>query len=278
MSRIPACACYGCSSVGTVKVDSFRRGGRSIFMCDFHANHRESYNFENDNRLGSVKANGITVGQEFETSYSSEKARAEILQNGYVPTIDCTVDVEYKSPIFEGLNAISKQALTLERLMQSGDLVVGEECGTHTHIGHHEYINATTIDYLRRFYHSLFVPLSDAMSANPEAVRRVFGRGFNHWATPVDRDTYAENHTNFINLQHTYSIEFRLVKFENAQQYMHAVKFCKAVAEAVINNFIVHFNDTDFDRSRYDGYKAYRLHKAQVTANKLVKIWEKYSA
>jgi hypothetical protein len=47
---------------------------------------------------------------------------------------------------------------------------------------------------------------------------------------------------------------------------------------AIAENFVKHFNDSDFDTRRYPTIKAYRKHKAEVTANKLVKLYEKYTA
>jgi hypothetical protein len=75
---------------------------------------------------------------------------------------------------------------------------------------------------------------------------------------------------------------------------MHFVKFAKDCTSAIIENFIKHFNDTDIDVSRYyqknedgtpklvNGSKivsktAYRKHKADMTANKLVGLYEKYT-
>ena len=85
-------------------------------------------------------------------------------------------------------------------------------------------------------------------------------------------------HCNFVNLQHDFTIEFRACKFINANQYMTAVKFNRDVVNAIIENFIKHFNDEEFDTRRYSTIKEYRLHKAQVTAAKLVKLWHKYTA
>jgi len=273
----PICCCSECSDIGTVKVDAYRRGGRSAYMCAFHANRLYGYSHENDSTFGTDKVNPWTFGIELETSYSTPKSRAEILLNGYIPTSDCTVDVEYKSPIFKGLNAISKQSVTIERLMQAGELEINDDCGTHTHVGHRTMINAVTMGYIRRFYHSLFVALSDEMQANPEKVRKLFGRDFGHWARPINNNVSPTEHTNFINTQHDNTLEFRIVKFENAKQYMAAVKFCRAAAEAVVNNFVAHFNDNDFDTKRYSNATEYRKHKASVAAKKIVVQFHKYA-
>lgn len=59
---------------------------------------------------------------------------------------------------------------------------------------------------------------------------------------------------------------------------MKAVHFCKDATTTIINNFIAHFNDEPKDKRRYPTITAYRKHKAQTTAQKLVKLFEKYTA
>lgn len=271
------CACKNCLSEGTVKTTAARRGERAVYMCAFHAESLLGYTTENTFRMGTEKVNPFTYGVELETSFSTEKARAEILLDGYLPTSDCTVNVEYKSPIYNGLNAVTKHAATFGNLIDAGELSIGDECGTHFHVGHKTMINAETMGYIRRFYNSLFVPLSREMESHPEATERLFGRNFGHWAQPINMGTCATEHTNFVNTQHTYSLEWRIVKFRNADQFMNAARCCKAMTEAVVNNFVEHFNDEPKDARRYPTIRDYRLHKAQVAAEKIVKIFKKYA-
>ena len=284
MARIPVCMTKDCNNIGVVPVSIAKRGGRCGYYCERCARER-NYSDENSIRYGERKKNGFTFSCELETSASTNKARGELLDFGFVPTYDCTVDVEFKSPIYEGLNAISKQCLSVEKLIASGELRIGGECGTHFHVGHREYINGTTMRYLRRFNNSLFVPLSNAIMADPEKATRFFGRPSNSWAEPVtmhdtsgDLPGGAMKHSAMFNLQHDYTIEFRQPKFVNAEQYMQVAKFAKDCVNAIIENFIKHFNDEDFDRRRYPKKTDFRKHKAQITAQKLVKLYEKYTA
>lgn len=281
-TRLAKCQCKGCNNIGTVAVPLSRRGNRQAYICQYHAEQLEAYSRENETRLGTIKANGFTFSQELETSYSDIIARIELLASGYLPTSDITVDCEYKSAITNGLNSLAKHCVTIDRLIENGNLSVedtnGYEVGTHLHIGHSEHINRETINQLARFYHSLFVPLSKVMEANPQKTEALFGRGFGRWAQPVNEDSWAGAHANFINLEHAYTVEFRILKYRNANQYMKAVHFCKDVMTALINNFILHFDDEPKDKRRYPNMTAYRKHKAQTTANKLVKLFEKYTA
>lgn len=272
----PTCNCRNCNAEGVVSIPLNRRGSRNVYLCNFHAYRLESYTFENDFRLGSEKVHGYTYGMEFETSYSTLKARAELIANSFIPTHDATVNAEYKSPIMQGLNSLSKQVRTYDELIAEGELRIGNECGTHFHVGG-EFINVETISYMKRFYHSLFLPLCAEMQANPDGNIRFFGRDFTYYASPINEHSNPDDHCNFINLQHSYSMEFRLCKYINGSQYMNCVKFCDEVAKTVVENFIKHFNDDYTDKNRYPTMTDYRKHKAQVAAQKLVKIYRKYA-
>lgn len=284
MSRIPTCMYEGCSNVGTVRVPIAKRGGRYGYLCNHHATRLGSYTAENGNRCGCRKQNGFTFSMELEVSRATIKARGELVDFGFDPTYDCTVSAEYKSPIFEGLNALSKQCVSIEKLIAEGEMSIGNECGTHFHVGHVDYINPTTMRYLRRFNGSLFVPLSQAIMADPEKSARFFGRRPNNWSEPVtmsdpsgDYDGSRMKHSAMFNLQHDYTVEFRQPKFVNAAQYMAVAKFARDCVNAIIENFIKHFNDTPTDSRRYPTKTAYRKHKAQVAAQKMVKLYEKYT-
>lgn len=276
MANIAKCSCKNCNNIGVHPIPVFKRGGAPAFLCDFHFNHNESYYTKNDRKQGVKKQHGFTYGVEFETSYSSPKARIEFTDIGYLPTHDATVNCEYKSPIMNGLNQLAKHCVTFERLTASDDLQVNQECGTHLHIGG-DALNAEAMGYIKRFYHSLFVPLSDALKANPEATKRIFGRSLNYWSAPIQAGCNVESHTNFINMQHAKTIEFRVCKFENAKQYMNAVHFCDDIVKTVVKNFVEHFNDTPKDARRYPTQTAYRKHKADMTAQKLIALFAKYS-
>ena len=271
----PICNFPGCRQCATIAMPIARRGGRNAYMCEFHAHGMASYSSDNNRRQGKVKNTGDTFGWEFETSCSDLTARSEFIAAKFLPTSDCTVDVEYKSPIYNGLNSISKTFTTFDKLIANGNLKVGDNCGTHTHYGNREYINRETMDYLRRFYHSLFVPLCEKMQVTSNKTAAFWGRDFTYYADKIDRYSNALNHTNFINLQHNNTIEFRLCKYQNAEQMMRVARFIKAVGNCIIENFIKHFNDTEIDTRRYKNITEYRKHKAQITAQKIVKLYEK---
>lgn len=274
--RQAKCNCKNCNNIGTHPIKLFKRGGGQAFLCDYHYHNNEGYHTKNESKQGTNKQHGFTYGVEFETSFSTPKARIEFTDNGYLPTHDATVNCEYKSPIMRGLNQLAKHCVTFNRLINEGDLSVNDSCGTHLHIGG-DALSVEALSYIKRFYHSLFVPLSDAMQANPEATARIFGRCLNYWASPIYAGCNVEAHTNFINMQHAHTIEFRACKFVNDKQYMQAVHFCDDIVKTVVTNFVEHFNEAPKDKRRYPTQTAYRKHKAQTTAKKLLKLFEKYS-
>lgn len=277
-NRMPKCSCVDCNAIGTHKYAVRRRGGGNAFLCDYHATRLAGYNDENRKRRGTQKVNGFTVSQELETSYTSFKARLELCIEDYLPTSDCTVNAEYKSPIYEGFNAIKAFLPSIEDLINNNEMRIGAECGTHLHIGHHSYINALYISYIGRFYHSLFVPLSDAMKNDREKAKRIFGRDFGEWNEPINARTEAYNHSNFINIQHDYSLEFRSCFFKNAKQYSDCVDFCRLLTDAVIKGFCMKVEKMQLRQGQTltVEQKAQLMKCAKKTGEKLVKIFQEF--
>ena len=284
MSRKPRC--MYCEREGIIAIALKNRGGRNGYLCQWHASRTgdEDYSTRNNKTQGEAKKHGFTMGCEFECSNPTETLRAELINHGFIPTRDCTTDTEFKSPIWQSMNPLPKKFKSIEQLLADGHGEVGHGDGTHFHVGHVEYINAETNDYLARFYHSLFIPLCEEMKANTQATIDLFGRDFTGYACTINEYTSPRAHSNFINLQHSKTIEFRLCKFRTAKQYMNVTKFCVDATKCIINNFIKHFNDdSSTDEkvrakvAKFESVRAYRKHKADVTANKLVGLYRKYA-
>lgn len=283
MKTIVTCTRCGAQGHFTMmhRLEKNNRGQRGAYICDRCNTEIHSYYAENNELRGADTVHPFTYGMENETTYSNAKCRSELYEYNMLPTSDCTVDVEYKSSIENSLKSFSHLWKVMDRLIADGDMEIGSTAGSHFHVGHRD-LNSETIGYVRRFYHSLFIPLSEAMKANDEATRELFGRGIDEynsegqcWARSIDERTNPLNHTNFINLQHDKTFEFRMAKFQNSKQYMRMAKFATKVTEIVMNNFVAHFNDNTFDTSRYNNITEYRKHKAQVAAQKIVKAYMK---
>ena len=238
------------------------RGGRVAYMCPTCADHMGGYSHENTATRGKVGCGGgFTYSIELETNTPDSHMQAYMLKNDWDSTRDCTVDVEYKSPIFQSLNPIKKMLVTLEQMQAAGDFSVGSNCGTHFNVGIIDGIGAWTMDSIRERYGMLFGQLSDYLAANPEKCKLVFGRPLdpNGWARPWYYGDDPETHTLFINTQHNTHLEFRTAKFRTAAQYMHMAKMCKEIVKTIL--------------ARYDDTAA----SACKVGARLVAIFEKYA-
>ena len=295
------CSCCGRSfhvSTMTATV-SRKRGNRNEFMCADCASHNGGYHTANNEVMGKVKKNGVFCGIEFECSYSDDYCRNAMFEYGFIPTHDGSLNsdgdgarygwydgnsCEYVSGIMQGLNMASKFALTADHMMSEGHLKVNDSCGTHFHVSIDSMKdgdgNKTYMGYIRRFYNSLFVPLCNAMKDYPEATEALFGRNFTGYAKPITMATTQSSHNDryyFINCMADNNIEFRLNKFVSGKQYQNLMKMEVEMVKCIVTNFCEHFMDTEWDKTRYEKRTHYRKHKADVTAQKLVKIFRKYA-
>lgn len=286
--KVAKCTCCGLEfyvdeMTGTAMPN---RGGRIAYMCRACAERNRYYHTSNNEMQGKAKANKVCVGWELETSYSDDYARNILFEYGMIPTNDSSLSgsrtCEYVSGIQQGLNIGSKMCVSVEKLINEGHLQINNSCGTHYHISINNMCdsngNATYMGYIRRFYHSLFIPLANAMRDNPEKTKKLFGRYFTHYANDIGTYTDANSRYNFINATNDSNIEFRLNKFVTAKQAQELTKMEVEMVKCIVKNFCEHFMDTEWDRTRYEKRTHYRKHKAEVTANKLVKLYEKYTA
>lgn len=256
-----------------IKIKNPSRGWH--YMCRSCYNKQASYSTDNTTFKGEgLKGRENSISLEFEVSIFNKEPHQFLSQYGWLNTSDCTVQAEYKTPIYTGsLNSLVRIYKSIDKNFDIPDW--GDDYGTHTNVGHKNKINAETIVYLRRFYHSLFLPLSNHLKANTNKTIKLFGRDFTYYANHIDKYSEPSAHTNFINLQHVTHIEFRLCKYINAHQFAICNKFCIDAVNCIITNFINHFNDlphtTDTKKA-----KMYRKKKADITANKLINLFEKY--
>jgi len=163
--------------------------------------------------------------------------------------------IEWKTAVFNNLCAPIKLFGAVESLMCEGYLEMDGSCGSHLHTG----LSNNEIDFRYLFdniaeYWEAFGRVYAYLDGMPnEKMKQYFGRGFVGYArtlrksdddryvlprhdgngknTHSDRVLYADDnlygnesfncnqHYLAFNLQHSYSIEFRLAKFVNAAQY-----------------------------------------------------------
>lgn len=280
-----------------VKTSMPNRGGAAAYMCARCASENERYHATNNKDRGTNKVNKVFAGIELETSFTDEYARNILFNLGFIPTHDCSLTsdgigfrygwddgnaCEYVTGIIQGLNIPSKMAVTIEKLMNENHLKINNSCGTHFHVSIDSMKDANGekvyMSYISRFYHSLFTPLCETMTAHQTATEAIFGRYFNyHYCKSINNNSYVNDRYNFINVTNNSNIEFRLNKYQNAKQFQNLMKMEVEMVQAIVTNFCEHFNDEKIDTRRYANITEYRKHKANVTAKKLVNIFKKYA-
>lgn len=291
---------------------SAKRGGNPKYVCERCDRTNERYHVQNNAIVGKDYKHEICTGCEIEASDSDAIARNAFFEYHCIATHDGSLrsdsfgnryesvygsdgtTAEYVTPIMNGLPTASKLALTMQRLVDGGHLKMNSSCGTHFHVSVNNMKdadgNAVYMSYIRRFYNSLFMPLTVHLANHPEDTEKVFGRYFGQYRHQITWTATQEDHDDryyYINCMADNNIEFRLNKFVNAKQYQALMKMCIEMTECIVKNFCEHFNDENINVKLYNridrnGNKvasktAYRKHKADVTADKLVKIFQKYA-
>ena len=227
--------CHNCNTTtadpcadGWKKTSLASRGGRSAYLCPDCARLLFDYYEKNDVMRGVSCGGGFTYGVEFECHNPTVDFRVEMADAGFIPSHDCTTDVEFKSPIFRSLKW-QKRLDTWETLRNAGAFNLTDDDGTHIHVGHETYITPETMDVVREYVRPLFGPLSDAISRTDPAI--VWGRDYNGYC---DLGVSRYDRYHFVNVTNNYTIEFRLCKFASAAQYKALLKMCKGITERVV--------------------------------------------
>ena len=283
--RRATCLCCGASiAPGTgYSAPLASNGGRAQYICH---ECREGWNdiayYEHAHAVATGKQAkaGLTYSVELEMRNVDALTRGELAAVGFIATKDRTTEVEYKMPPRGNLNN-AKTWGTVESLLMHGHAAITDAEGTHVHVGHGtvevkddegnptpDLINYRTMRKIRHRAHIIFTPLLDEWQADPAAVVRVFGRYFNpdYAIAKVDSaDRYSA-----VNVTNNNTIEYRLPRFRTANQYRHCLKLCAELTKTIVTNYAAYANDPHTPPTKLD-------HKAEVTAGKLVKVWQKHA-
>lgn len=247
---VPECNCI------VEKGEGFRRfvKGRGMrVFCPRHAFSLEAYHESEAYRADSIGTEKKlpltrqTIGVEIEIDCDrNDEAylafRGSLERVGYCFEHDCTVmGGEAPSPKMQGLAHISKVLQNNEDIFYA----FTENTGAHVHV------SCNKIEYLRRYYHSIFMPLCDYISSHDDAWKiEIFGSAFRGYAQPITMASSATAHANFINLQHGHTIEFRLPRIRERHQFMNVLKFWREVG-FMIDNFNFHEDGDSLTRKTY---------------------------
>lgn len=212
-----------------------------VWLCYDHRGKKnlKGYGEENRYTIGTPTKDGISISVELESMGYSSHARAYLDYNKFIPTNDCTVDIEYKSPIYFSEIPLAKIVGGIE-YMDTNDhykfKVNHPNCGIHTHYGFVDnHFDFRTLDI---YYEELFKPLCEVVESLTDGQREaIFGRTYGEYNSRCSY-SYPDRHANWINIQHKYTLEIRMPKFTTADTYMRFVKCFKKIFKALDTHYI----------------------------------------
>lgn len=171
------------------------------------------------------KESKISFSFEFETA-SRAKSLYELRKYSFIGCSDCSIQgLEWKSPIFYSRKSFHHICRKIDKFAK----YVGNTCGTHLHVSTKF---KTKIDQYKR---ELFQPILNEMVANREKTEKFWGRYFGHYCHAGIND--YDRYNSFNTISSVSTLEFRLLKFRNAEQYIRACDFCIDTTR-YINNLI----------------------------------------
>lgn len=273
--RKTTCKCCGRTLEKNQGVKVYSRNVYCFLCSDCSTRMTGAYTTENNTIINNeTKTNNCTISIELEISnnarYHTTAQQLQWLTNDakFLKTPDCTVWMEMKSPIYNNLLGLSKVLSNFEKLNNLQDWNSSTDYGTHLNIGN----SALTPEKLRiieRFYHSLFIGYCEYLQANPEKTTALHGRNFSEWAQPINSNSSTQRHENFVNMQHSTHIEFRLCKLVTARQYMLLARMYQDIIQKVI---------CDYFLNKYDESMTAETKKAlaKKASQKMIKIFDKY--
>lgn len=234
------CGHYTNESMGGKRV-TIPAQKNGVWLCCDHRGKKnlKGYGVENRETVGTPTKDGISMSVELESMGVSSHARAYLDYNKFIPTADCTVDIEYKSPIYFSEIPLAKIVGGIEYMDKNDNYkfkVNHYSCGIHTHYGFVD--NHFDFRTLEVHYEELFKPLCDVVNSLDDTQRiEIFGRTFGEYNSRCEY-YYPDRHVNWINIQHKYTLEIRMPKFTTADTYMRFVKCFKKIFKALDTHYI----------------------------------------
>lgn len=226
------------------KLSLMNRGKQSAYICPFCAESIMSYYEKNSTIYGTPKVNTDTLSIELESMKDTFQARVELFAHNYIATRDCTVQIEFKSPIYNGFNALSKYCESIEKLNKMGYIdTISDECGCHIHIGTFE--NWEKME-LQNYWKKLFEKCENYMRFDCEKTLAFFGRYFQEeYACEIENSRYDWISCN----SSAPTIELRLSKFISASQFQKCVRYARDVKK-ICKAFLLD-NDKEKNVNKY---------------------------
>jgi hypothetical protein len=249
-----------------------------VYICSDCLQSKQNYSQENDIYSHKEKDHGRTVSIEFEAMEDSPFLRL-LTTYGFMPSYDASVDIEYKSKIYNSLCGIKQMFRSFDSYLTRSALRDG--CGTHLNIGNRKWLDYDAMEFISSHAVSLFSPLMELIADDSQKAIRIWGRTFtgyakdirefsNSWYNLMRTGGNASEHCSCINFQHHNEddntrnwIEFRLAKYVNAGQYTRLMKLCFSIVDALET-----FN-------KYKSYSTAEIsHKVAITGRKIAKLYD----
>lgn len=174
---------------------------------------RQSHGYTTRNCNFQGKETQISFSFEFETS-SKSKELYELAKYNFIGCVDGSISgLEWKSPIFYNRKTFHNICRKINKFSQ----YVGDDCGTHLHV-------ATPYKTKMKIYErELFSPILEEMIEDRRTTQKFWGRYFGYYCRA---EITSERYNTFNTRSTVQTLEFRLLKFINAEQYIKASDFC----------------------------------------------------
>ena len=200
---------------------SVERVNNKEYICN-QCKRENNYSMRNTNSKG--KQSTISFSFEFETS-SSSRELYELLKYKFLGCHDASIEgLEWKSPIFYSRKSFHCVCKKIDKFAR----FVGDSCGTHLHVG------TPYKSILEQYKYEIFSPILEEMKNNERKTKKFWGRYFNHYCNyEIENGRYNAFNTR----SSVETLEFRLLKFKSAEQYIKASDFCIDITK-LINIFI----------------------------------------
>ncbi len=251
------CKCCGKPITNWDYIQTSTKSCNVAYVCSDCIKHRE---YGSDLQNKDIIAGKLTSGQyrfaiEIEANYfpgTDIVATDAYLaaQWGLQPSRDCTVDVEYhmtNKVNFHGLKDFVQDVANHVVLDASN-------CGHHINLSKITW-TASDMERIRWHKSELFSELLETMVNQKEATKNLFGRYFSDYCD----SSISCHHGDWLNLDKTYHIEFRLPHFVNANQFFYCSNFCRDIID-ILDKYL----NNEFDESKASEKM---VHRFNVYAN-----------
>lgn len=190
-----------------------------------------SYFVKNNKYKG--KQTQMSFSFEFETC-TRAKVLYELRKYNFIACSDGSINgFEWKSPIYYNRKSFHNVCNKINKFAK----YIDSHCGTHLHVG------TQYKEKIKKYEHEIFGPILDVMIDNKDKTIKFWGRNFNSYCL---REIQNSRYNAFNTRSSVNTLEFRLLKFINSEQYIRACDFCIDTTR-YINHFI---GREDFDKEK----------------------------